>query len=521
MSAAKIKAVVRVVIYTRISEGNATGATPESDRQEWEIREELDRRYGPAGWTLVAHKYDAESAWGMTKVNGEMVMKPRPDFDATLALAEAREVDVVATWSSDRLCRTVETVTRIIRALGTDPLDGVQWLTVVDDRIDLSTASGRKRAHEQAADAEFESARKSERVRSANRHGQRQGWAPPTPCYGYVRESWGPKRGGTFHQIPDEVLAVRAMADAVLSDAGAPSLSEIADSLNERGLYRRGVAWTGGGVYKLLRSPSLAALIADAANPGQYLPGNWTPILSVQEWEDIGHVLADPARHHRRKRTDYWLRDNLVDIHGTGMVGGRLMGWDGPGQPRATDRRAYRSRVAPGGGGRTSIDADAVEAFLTDAVEAALPALAALEETADGPLVLTEAEQEAEALDAELRELGAMKGRGEITMAEWVEIRRTLKPRVDAAALAARSARVARRRPAAKLHDVVGRWDLPVEDGGLTVGQKRAYVRRVVGRVTVLPAKSVPGRFRATGDQIRARLVFADDSPLAGLLAGR
>lgn len=523
MSRRKMRAVVRVVIYTRISETDLATETPESDRQEYEIRETLDDTFGPEGWEPVAHHYDAESAWAKVRGrDGEFVMKPRPGFSATLALASARQVDVVATWSSDRLCRTVKTATEIIDALGTDPDDGVQWVTAVDDRIDLTTASGRKRAQELAADAEFESARKSERIRSALRYAARQGWAPPQTCYGFVRENWGPKRGATFHQVPDEAIAVRSMAEAFLlaDDVTALTLREVADQLNDQGLFRRGVPWTGPGCYKLLHCPTLAGLIADPANEGQYLPGNWKGIVTPEEWEDIKAVLADPERHHKRKRGVYWLRPNLVDQNAVVMVGGRHNAWEG-GKPVYGERRYYRTSPTAKTPGATStnIDADAVEAWAYDTVELVLPLLAAMEDAQAGPPVLSAEEAEAEALEAELHELSAMKGAGELTMGEWRAQRKKLLPRVEAAQRAARSARRARRRPTANLFDVAERWHRDVADGGLTLAQKHAVIRRVLGPVTVLPATAAAGRFRATAETVTARLVFAEGSLMAEALA--
>lgn len=520
MSPARMKAVVRVVIYTRISQQETSG-TPEADRQEYEIREALDAHYGPDRWELVAVHYDAESAWKRDSRTGQL--RPRPGFEAVLALARRRAVDCVATWSADRLVRVTSVVDQIIDALGQDPRDGVDWLTAVDDRVNLTTASGRKKARDQASDAEYESDRKGERVRAAVRHSARQGWPPAVACYGYRREDFGAKRGGTFHQIPEEAAQVRLIVDMVMDDDEPRTLGEVAEWMNENGYSRRGHPWTAQYMRKLFASPSLSATIVYGEED---YPGNWTAIIEPDEWAELCAQLASPThRKPRRSRATYWAR--LVDVNGYRMTGCRAKVWDPETSSHGEQsRRLYRT--APGAKKAdqpsVNIDAEAVERFLLDAVGAHAPILAEwTPEPIVAPVGLAEAEAEVARLEDRLATLMDEREAEEITVAEW----RTGAARVREKLTVAKAERKAQRRATSQgrqplLAELVGRWGLPEgHPDALTDELRHTIVHQLFGAVTVLPARgSGCGRFRTTHAALAARLVLDPASVFAQAVGG-
>jgi site-specific DNA recombinase len=514
MSGRRVRAVVRVVIYTRISQQD-TDDTPEADRQEFEIREALDAEYGPGGWEVVATHYDAVSAWKRDPRTGQL--RPRPGFDAVLDLARRRAVDCVATWSDDRLTRRSAVVDQIIDALGMDPKEGVAWITAVDGLVNLSTASGRKRARDQASDAEYESDRKSERVRSANRHGARQGWAPANACYGYRRISWGAKKGGTFEQIPEEAELVRLAVDLVMDDDEPMTLSQAAEAMNELGHRRRGHLWSADFLRKLFASPSLAGIIV---YDDEDLPGNWEPIIKAETWRELCEQLASPThRKPRRSRTTYWAK--LVDVSGTRMTGARGCVWDPVTGRGEQSRRMYRTCPKTKGPGTPSvhIDAEAVERFLLDAVGANIDRLSEwTPEPVAEPVGLAEAEAEVERIDGELAKLMRERRAKEITEGEWrvgAAMERESLNAAKAAVKALRRATSRGRLPV--LSELVARWSLPEDHpDALTDEQRQGIVGQVFGPVTVLPAgASGCGRFRTTYAALAARLVLDPGSVFA------
>jgi DNA invertase Pin-like site-specific DNA recombinase len=521
MTARRVKAVVRVVIYTRISQQETSG-TPEADRQEFEIREALDAQYGPDGWELVAQHYDAESAWKRDRRTGQL--RPRPGFESVLDLARRRAVDCVATWSADRLVRITAVVDQIIDALGQDPRDGVDWITAVDDRVNLTTASGRKKARDQASDAEYESDRKAERVRSANRHGARQGWAPAVACYGYRREDWGAKRGATFHQVPEEAAHIATIVGLVLDGEDPLTLSEAAEWMNRAGHLRRGKPWTGDFLRKLFLSPSLAGIIVYEEE--EYV-GNWTPIIAPAVWNELCAQLASPAhRKPRRSRAHYWAR--LVDPNGHRMTGGRTTTWD-PSTLRhgESSRRIYRTgpNYKQPGQRSVNIDAEAVEAFLLDVVGANIKLLAEWtpEPVAAAPVGLAEAEAEVTRLEEALADLMRERLAGEVTMAEWRAGAATERERLAAAKAEVKAQRRASSRGRLPvLAELVGRWELPEGHAdALTDVQRQTIVHAVLGDVTVLPASaSGCGQFRTTRQAVGARLVLDPESVFARAVGG-
>jgi DNA invertase Pin-like site-specific DNA recombinase len=490
----RVKTIVRVIIYARISEADDDD-TPDRDVQVHDVMEKLDEVYGPDGYEVVAVLYDHDKSAYLKKVK-------RPYFDEAMALCEAREVDVLAAWAADRVYRRVESCTDVIKALGDDPRTGVAFVCAMEQDIDLTTADGRYAAIDRANRAEFESARKSERIRGKVKGAYRNGWAPPKTGYGYEFVSWGRKKGGTYEQVPVEVDAIHRLAKLLtpVGDEDGLSAAGAAEVMNAEGWPRRdGGPWTADTVRKLFERSTLAGIITDA--DGEEWAGNWEPILDEDEWRTIRNALRNSVTPQTRKRSVYWLRGDddglgLFDVEGTPLTGARLVDH----RTGLYDRRVYRSR-------RVSIDAAAVEAFMLRTVRGQLSELT----WDDDEALRTPADDAVATHEARLAELAGEKEDGEITKGEWRAARQKVLVKLEAAKAERKRATV-RRGPAVRRGNLVKRWDLDVKKGGMSDEERRRLARWAVGPVIV--QGGVMGKNSASSEAMARRLVVPADAPL-------
>lgn len=494
-----VAGIVLVAIYVRISKdefGRALGV----ERQEEAVRADLDRQFGPDNYEVTRVYCDNNiSAWSGAK---------RPEYERLLIDAAERRFDLVAVWATDRLYRRTEDLTAIIEALGVDPRDGVDLLAAQGSHIDLTTAEGRYRARDDASRAQFESDRKSERIRLQREQARSMGWAPERATFGYRRVFLGRHRGATLEVIDHEAESLRMAAEFILDPVQPATQKAAAQLLNDAGRHRRnGKPWDPSDLRKSLLSPTVAGLIADPHgdpdDEGIYSKGNWQPIFDRATWDLLRSELANPRRKHTRKRASYPLRGCLVDVNGFALTGQRAAGGEG------YSRRTYRTPYAPG---RTlvCIDAERVEHLLRELVGASLhlfewDADELPEPTAEGNLV-TE-------LEAELAELAEERGRREITKAEWQAAR---TPLLEALAAARASVPAARRGLPATTphHDVAKRFEMAEADGGMSDAERWRTVRWAAGQVTVLPSHG--GRWAAAEAAMLRRLVVR--GPLAAAM---
>jgi DNA invertase Pin-like site-specific DNA recombinase len=489
----RVKTIVRVVIYARISEADDDD-TPDRDVQVHDVMEKLKEVYGPDGYEVVAVLYDHDKSAYLKKVK-------RPYFDEAMALCETREVDVLAAWAADRVYRRVESCTDVIKALGDDPRTGVAFVCAMEQEIDLTTAEGRYAAIDRANRAEFESARKSERIRGKVKGAYRNGWAPPATGYGYKFVSWGRKKGGTYRQVPGEVDAIHRVAKLLtpLGDDDGLSAAGAAEIMNAEGWARRdGGLWTAATVHKLFERSTLAGIITDP--DGEEWAGNWDPILDEDEWRTIRNALRNTVTPQTRKRSVYWLRGGddglgLFSADGAPLTGARLVDH----RTGEYSRRVYRSRV--------TIDADAVEAFMLRTVRGQLSELT----WDDDEALRTPADDAVATHEARLAELAEEKEDGEITKGEWRAARQKVLVKLEAAK-AERKRTAVRRGPAVRRGNLVKRWDLDVKKGGMSDEERQRLARWAVGPVIV--QGGVTGKNSTSAEAMARRLVVPADAPL-------
>lgn len=129
----------RAAIYSRVS------TQKEEQARALENHEAGLRRYIAArGFRLdEAHVFLDRASGGSDKRTG---------YQALLAAARARRIDVIVVTKLDRLARSLRELVNLVAELGTIGVD----LIVTDQAIDTTTSNGRLQFHLMAAFAEFE-----------------------------------------------------------------------------------------------------------------------------------------------------------------------------------------------------------------------------------------------------------------------------------------------------------------------------------------------------------------------------
>ena len=300
--------IKRAAIYLRISQERGNTKTYASDALERQ-REDCEALCAWRKWEVVEVYVDrARSAFNETK--------ERPEYDRMLADYRAGKFDVMVAWKLDRILRRVGSLVDMVR----DAPD-VRFCTDDLGLLDLTTPDGRHRAIEAANNAEFESARKGERERRANRQHAEQGRPKrgPKPCFGYTADR---------QIVPEEAALVRELYAARV--AGYP-LHDLLRAVNgEKTVYSlEGVkkavsglqeppAWTYTRLRYCLVNPKYAGFIAHVSEPtgngprrqrtmavldnlvrdkqGNLVRGDWEPIIDEATWRKAVQLTRDAAR---------------------------------------------------------------------------------------------------------------------------------------------------------------------------------------------------------------------------------
>jgi DNA invertase Pin-like site-specific DNA recombinase len=279
--------LMRAAIYTRASL-DRTGEGKSTDRQYEECKRLLEYKR----WQEVAHKSDVSiSAYGE---------KERPAWNETLAMIEAKEVDVVVAWHLDRLTRNMADLEKLILLCEGS---GVLVATATGD-IDLTNDTGRMVARILAAVARQEVERKAARQKLA--HVQRR--EAGKPWAGVKMLGYSPD--GSI--IEHEAKAIREAAEDVIEKRA--SLAEIGRRWQELGLespYKdRDKPWSSAGVRKVLANPRLAGFVTsttkgpDGRRVMEVLgEGDWEPIVSESTLTLVTAVLSDKTRVRGKAKT--------------------------------------------------------------------------------------------------------------------------------------------------------------------------------------------------------------------------
>lgn len=278
----KKPAPTRAIIYCRTSsdpgkEGRSVSA------QEVECRAICDREGWPVGEVIVDNDIGA-SRW-----SGKGGGKRRPGYERLKSIL--RSGDVLVTWSISRAQRDMDQYTEL-RNLCTDR--GVLW-NYSGRTFDLSQGNDRFSTGIDALVAERDAETIRENVISVLEKNALAGKPHGKIAYGY-RAVRDPQTGLiTSREIDPEAAGwIREMAERVLQ---GESLRAILKDVNPRA----GRKWYSATISKMLRSPTLAGL---RTYKGETLPGNWEPILTMDEHKRLVTVLGDPGRRTSYRGTE-------------------------------------------------------------------------------------------------------------------------------------------------------------------------------------------------------------------------
>jgi DNA invertase Pin-like site-specific DNA recombinase len=146
---------MRAVLYLRVSTDGQT-----TDNQQ----RELEAAAARAGWTIVTVLAD-------NGISGAKGRERRPAFDTLHRLIARRQIDIVMSWSVDRLGRSLQDLVSFLgelRAVGCD-------LYLHQQGVDTTTPAGRALFQMLGVFAEFERSIIQERVRSGIARAKAQG----------------------------------------------------------------------------------------------------------------------------------------------------------------------------------------------------------------------------------------------------------------------------------------------------------------------------------------------------------
>ncbi len=213
----------------------------------------------------------------------------------------------------------------------------------------------------------------------------------------------------------------------------------------------------------------------------------WPGIISVEDGAKIRALLANPERRTNKTARRYLLGGLLACSH----CGERLVA-----RPRAGGKRRYACAKGVGfsGCGKTYINAEEVERFVTEAVLHRLDSAELQRAMERRERQAPDAQrwwQEAEAAQAHLEELATAYGQREISMDEWKAARKPIEQRLSSARK--QLAKVSRTNV---LDGYLGNGKgLRAERDSLDLSQQHAIVAAVVDSVVVGPARRGYNRF--------------------------
>jgi DNA invertase Pin-like site-specific DNA recombinase len=452
---------VRAGIYARISsdrEGDGLGVARQI--------EDCERLAERKGWRVVEQYVDDDvSAWSGRR---------RPQYLRSLDDLETGAIDGLLVYDLDRLHRQPSELESFIELCARLRLTNV---ASVSGDIDLTTPDGQFQARILGAVAKKESDDKSRRIRRKHEEIAASGKVSGggSRPYGYEADK--------VTLRPAEAAIVAECARRLL--AGEP-IRSIARDLNERGVpSASGGQWAPQSLRRMLAAPRISG---QRVHKGEIVAtAVWPGIISVEDGAKIRALLANPERRTNKSARRYLLGGLLVCSH----CGERLVA-----RPRAGGKRRYACAKGVGfsGCGKTYINADEVERFVTEAVLLRLDSAELQRAIERRERKAPDAQrwwQEAEAAQAQLQELATAYGQSEISMDEWKAARKPIGQRLSSARK--QLAKVSRSHV---LDGYIGNGKgLRAEWDSLDLSQQHAIVAAVVDSVVVGPARRGYNRF--------------------------
>lgn len=472
----------RVALYARISEDDS-GLELGVERQLQDARQLAERR----GWQVVAEYADND----VSALTG----KHRPGYAATLADAEAGQLDRIVVFHTSRLWRNrrerAEGIERLARAR-------VSVTATKGPDLDLSSAYGRGLAGLLGEFDTMESEVKSERVARSARQRAETGDPNGALPYGWRREVETNERGvrtGSRDVLDPETAPVvaeicrRLLAGeslhgvtAWLNDSGIPAPGAAFNMRRRaRGLANPdGTQWGKTSVRKIALRPQNCGLRKyHAGRPDErLLPMKAEPIVTRDDWERLCALLTDPTRTTTRTGARRHLLSHS-SVGRCGVCGGLLRS--------VTKRGRYGSPqtlYACAGKGCTGRNQAHVDALVAEHVIGRLAQLDARDLLQPNDSRSRDALTRADTLRARLAAAADQFADGAITPEQLARITAKLRPQVEDAEREAAAA--ATTVPLGLLADVAG--DLAREKWArLSIAQQSLLVGALLHAVELLP----------------------------------
>jgi site-specific DNA recombinase len=406
--------------------------------------------------------------------------KPRPEYRRLLADIRDGAVDAVVVWHLDRLHRQPRELEEFFEACDAVNL---RAMASISGDIDLATDDGRFLARILGAVARKESDDKSRRI--TRKHLE---LAQAGRDVGGGDRPFGWRRDRRTIE-PAEAAAVREAAARIRA---GDSLRAVASDWNARGIRSvRGGLWSVQVLRRMLMS---ARMSGQRSYHGEIVArGDWQPILTDEDTEQLRAILTDPARLTRRTVRSYLLSGGLLRC---ALCGSVLVA-----RPRLGGARRYVCAKGPGlaGCGGIAVLAEPLEQLIAEAVLYRLdtPELAAALAGATTEDAEADAAQASLAADrTQLAELAGAYGERQITFAEYLAARKPIEARIEAG-----QRKVSRLTQTTAIAAHVGdAGGLRATWRNLPLTRQRAIVAAVLDRAVV--GRAVRGRARFDPDRI-------------------
>ena len=274
---------VRVAIYTRQSVASDL-AFGSIDAQRESIEAYVLSQRGE-GWVALPTRYDDH---GFSGGNTE-----RPAFQRLIADVQAGKLDVVATYKTDRVSRSLSDFTNFMALL---EKHGVGFVSTTQS-FDTRTSMGRLTLNILASFSQFEREVISERISDKLQATRRKGmWTGGRPVLGYDVVT------KKLVVNADEADQVRAIFDLYVERG---SIGEVMHELRSRGgrnktfVGKRGQAiagreFTKATLHGLLTNPRYRGQITTKEGP---VTGEHEAIVTAEAWDAVQAQLASNRQH--------------------------------------------------------------------------------------------------------------------------------------------------------------------------------------------------------------------------------
>jgi site-specific DNA recombinase len=402
-----VKASRRAAIYVRISDDRA-GDAAGVGRQEADSRELASRLGWDVGQIFAENDTSAFKRRKVRLPDGTVAMRVvRPVFRQMLDALAFGSLDALVAYDLDRIARDPRDLEDLIDLVETHRIPA----RTVTGSLDLGNDAGVTMARVLLAMANKSSRDTARRVVRKQQEMAEQG----AYAGGGIR-SYGYEADGITVNM-HEAEVVNDIAGDILNGY---SLSSIASYLNDgEEPTVRGGPWSARSVHAVVSKPRN---VAKRVYQGEVVgDATWPAILNLDTWERVRIVLAERARGGNNILVRW-----LTGVLRCSLCDATLRG------KHTNNGPVYWCATPSGGCGKIAIAALPTEAWADDHIPVYLsrPDVLASLTSATSDTAATKARADAEADQAQLKELATLWGARNITTVEYLAARREIEDRL-------------------------------------------------------------------------------------------